>query len=186
MTDADQKYVSRAGAKLEHALEAFGIDVAGKVCADLGANKGGFTDCMLSRGALKVYAVETGYGVLEWKLRSDPRVVVMERTNALHVSLPETPTFISIDVSWTPQRLIVPHALELLAEGGDIVSLLKPHYEAPKEIRGGALAPEKAEEVAHGVKAGLESAGVNVAGMTLSPVAGEKAGNREYLLWIRH
>src|SRR5512134_3893078 len=99
-------YVTRAGHKLAAALDAFGINVAGLVCADLGSNTGGFVDCLLQRGAAKVYAVDTGYGVLEYKLRKDPRVVVMERTNAMHVKLPELVAFVSIDVAWTKQKHI--------------------------------------------------------------------------------
>src|SRR5678809_598758 len=99
-------FVSRAGLKLEHALHHFGIDAQGFTCADLGSNTGGFVDCLLQRGAAKVYAVDTGYGVLEWKLRKDPRVVVMERTNAMHVVLPEPVEVVTIDVAWTKQRHI--------------------------------------------------------------------------------
>jgi 23S rRNA (cytidine1920-2'-O)/16S rRNA (cytidine1409-2'-O)-methyltransferase len=101
-------FVSRAGLKLDHALTAFAVDVTGLVCADLGCNAGGFTDCLLQRGAAKVYAVDTGYGALDWKLRKDPRVVVMERTNAMHVTLPEPVGFVCIDVAWTRQRRILP------------------------------------------------------------------------------
>jgi 23S rRNA (cytidine1920-2'-O)/16S rRNA (cytidine1409-2'-O)-methyltransferase len=126
------EFVSRAGLKLDHALEVFGMAVAGLICADLGCNAGGFTDCLLQRGATRVYAVDTGYGALEWKLRKDPRVVVMERTNAMHVVLPEKVAFICIDVAWTKQRNILPAAVKLLAEGGEIVTLIKPHYEAPR------------------------------------------------------
>src|SRR5690242_644761 len=102
------RFVSRAGEKLDHALTTFKVDVKGWVCADFGANAGGFTDCLLSRCAAKVYAIDTGYGALEWKLRTDPRVVVMERTNAMHVELPEQVDLVTIDVAWTKQRLILP------------------------------------------------------------------------------
>src|SRR5881296_3349699 len=140
-------FVSRAGQKLEHALVHFQIDVADKVCADLGSNVGGFVDCLLQRGAKKVYAVDTGYGALEWKLRKDPRVVVMERTNAMHVTLPEPVGFISIDVAWTRQRNILPAAGRLLAADGRVVSLIKPHYEAaPATLRKGILPPEHLAE----------------------------------------
>src|SRR5437588_11102724 len=104
------EFVSRAGQKLEHALVNFGIDVSGLTCADLGSNVGGFVDCLLQRGAAKVYAIEKGYGVLEWKLRKDPRVIVMERTNAMHVVLPEPVALVTIDVAWTRQRNILPAA----------------------------------------------------------------------------
>src|SRR5438132_3276476 len=101
-------FVSRAGQKLEHALNHFRIDVAACTCADLGSNTGGFVDCLLQRGAAKVYAIDTGYGALEWKLRTDPRVIVMERTNAMHAELPEKVARITIDVAWTKQKHILP------------------------------------------------------------------------------
>src|SRR3954467_13549113 len=123
-------FVSRAGRKLEHALASYAIDVSGLICADLGCSTGGFTDCLLQRGAAKVYAVETGYGVLDWKLRKDPRVVVMERTNAMHVTLPEPVAFITIDVAWTRQKHILPAARRLISDGGRVVALVKPHYES--------------------------------------------------------
>src|SRR5262245_61086156 len=123
-------FVSRAGQKLEHALVAFALDVSGKVCADLGCSTGGFTDCLLQRGAARVYAIDTGYGVIDWKLRKDSRVAVMERTNAMHVKLPEPVDLITIDVGWTKQKHILPAAVRLLKSPGQIVTLIKPHYEA--------------------------------------------------------
>src|SRR5690349_10406174 len=123
-------FVSRAGLKLDHALAVFGIDVADLICCDFGSNTGGFVDCLLQRGAAKVYAVDTGYGVLEWKLRKDPRVVVMERTNAMHVTLPEPVALVTIDVAWTKQRNILPSARRILTPAGRVVTLIKPHYEA--------------------------------------------------------
>src|SRR3954469_9667302 len=104
------EFVSRAGQKLEHALATFAVDVSGRICADLGSNTGGFVDCLLQRGAAKVYAIDTGYGALDWRLRKDPRVVVMERTNAMHAELPEKVSRISIDVAWTKQKHILPAA----------------------------------------------------------------------------
>src|SRR5437870_2103753 len=128
------KFVSRAGQKLDHALTTFAIDVTGKICADLGCSTGGFVDCLLQRGAKKVYAIDTGYGVLDWKLRNDPRVVVMERTNAMHVQLPEVVQIVTIDVAWTKQKHILPNAARLLAADGIVMTLIKPHYEAPAEL----------------------------------------------------
>src|SRR6476660_1813424 len=110
-------FVSRAGQKLDHALTTFNLDVTHLTCADLGSNVGGFVDCLLQRGAAKVYAVEKGYGVLEYRLRKDPRVVVMERTNAMHVELPERVSLVTIDVAWTRQRNILPAAKRLLLPG---------------------------------------------------------------------
>ena len=103
-------YASRAGEKLEHALKSFGISVLGYVCADFGSSTGGFVDCLLQAGAKKVYAIETGYGVLDWKLRNDQRVIVMEKTNAMHVELPEKIDLITIDTSWTKLEKIIPNA----------------------------------------------------------------------------
>jgi 23S rRNA (cytidine1920-2'-O)/16S rRNA (cytidine1409-2'-O)-methyltransferase len=181
-----EKFVSRAGEKLEHALEQFKISVAGKICADFGASTGGFTDCMLQRGVEKVYAIETGYGTLDWKLRNDKRVVVMERTNALHAELPEMMDFISIDVSWTPQKLILPQAMKYLKDSGEIVSLLKPHYEARKEwLKQGKIKEEFIDSVIEKVKADLKELGIEIKEIIKSPIAGKKGGNPQFLLWIK-
>jgi 23S rRNA (cytidine1920-2'-O)/16S rRNA (cytidine1409-2'-O)-methyltransferase len=122
MEFSEPKFVSRAGQKLSAALDRFGVDPKGLICADLGSNVGGFTDCLLQRGATKVFAVETGYGVLDYKLRKDSRVVVMERVNALHVTLPELMDLVVIDLGWTPQKHILPHARELIKAEGRIIS----------------------------------------------------------------
>jgi len=178
-------YVSRGGDKLAFALDTFAEDPAGRVCADLGCSTGGFTDVLLQRGAARVYAVDTGYGVLDWKLRSDDRVVVMERTNALHVELPEPCGLVVIDAGWTRQERIVPRALELLAPGGVIVSLLKPHYEAPRDwLEKGRLPEARHPEVLAAVLDALRTLDLDVGEPALSPVRGGKGGNREYLLRI--
>lgn len=179
-------FVSRAGEKLEAAMAAFGIEVAGAVCADLGCNVGGFTDCLLRRGAARVYAVDTGYGVLEYKLRKDPRVVVLERTNAMHVELPEKAALVVIDVAWTKQAKILPAAGRLLGPGGGgaVVSLIKPHYEAPKAwLRQGILPAERLPEVIETVKADLAAAGFELRGLIDSPIKGT-GGNAEMLAWL--
>jgi 23S rRNA (cytidine1920-2'-O)/16S rRNA (cytidine1409-2'-O)-methyltransferase len=179
------EFVSRAGQKLEHAMAEFGIDAGGKVCADLGCNAGGFTDCLLQRGAAKVYAVDTGYGALEYKLRRDPRVVTMERTNAMHVSLPEPVGLVVIDVAWTKQKHILPNARKLLGAGGEVVTLLKPHYEAEKsQLKMGVLREEELPGVVERVKGEMTAAGFEVLGMTTSPIKGAK-GNVEMLAWLR-
>lgn len=179
-------FVSRAGQKLEFALQHFRIDVADLVCADLGCHSGGFTDCMLQRGAKKVYAVDTGYGVLEWKLRQDSKVEVMERTNALHVEFPEKMDFISIDVGWTPQRLVVPHALSLLKDKGNIVSLLKTHYEAEKDwMDRGTVKAEFVEATVEKVTNELAELGITIKDIVESPITGKRGANKEYLLWIQ-
>jgi 23S rRNA (cytidine1920-2'-O)/16S rRNA (cytidine1409-2'-O)-methyltransferase len=178
-------FVSRAGQKLEHALVEFGIDVAGLVCADLGCSTGGFTDCMLQRGAAKVYAVDTGYGVLDWKLRKDPRVVVMERTNAMHLEIPEPVDLVTIDVAWTKQRHILPAARRILKPDGRIVTLIKPHYEAEASmLRKGILLTEHLESVMSSVSADIEASGFAILGITESPIKGAK-GNTEMLAHLR-
>ncbi len=174
-------YVSRAGAKLHAALAEFEIDPAGYTCADLGCNTGGFTDCLLKFGAKKIYAIDTGYGVLEWKLRKDERVVVMERTNALHVELPESVDLVVIDVAWTRQHLILQAAKRLLSSGGRIVSLIKPHYEAERsQLNKGVLSPEDAPRILQSVFDRLAEANFVPTATTQSPIVGRK-GNLEYL-----
>jgi 23S rRNA (cytidine1920-2'-O)/16S rRNA (cytidine1409-2'-O)-methyltransferase len=178
-------FVSRAGQKLEHALQTFGLDVADLVCADLGSNAGGFVDCLLQRGAVKVYAIDTGYGVLEWKLRKDPRVVVMERTNAMHVALPEPVAVVTIDVAWTKQRHILPAARRLLSPDGFVVALIKPHYEAdPAQLKKGVLPEEDVEGVVNAVRADVVAAGFTLVRTVRSPVKGAK-GNAEVLAELR-
>jgi 23S rRNA (cytidine1920-2'-O)/16S rRNA (cytidine1409-2'-O)-methyltransferase len=174
-------FVSRAGQKLDHALTTFGIDASAKICADLGCSTGGFTDCLLQRGAVKVYAVDTGYGVLEWKLRNDPRVVVMERTNAMHVKIPEAVDLVTIDVGWTRQRNILPSAQRILKPGGRVITLVKPHYEAdPSLLRNGILPEEHLEQVVETVKQDVESSGWKWIASVLSPIKGT-GGNAEVL-----
>ncbi|OGG37804.1 hypothetical protein A2110_01805 [Candidatus Jorgensenbacteria bacterium GWA1_54_12] len=179
-------YASRAGEKLEHALNTFNVKVDGFVCADFGSSTGGFVDCLLQAGAQKVYAVETGYGVLDWKLRNDERVIVMERKNAMHVELPEKADLITIDTSWTRLENIIPNALKNLKEKGQIIALVKPHYEAhPKMLRKGKLLDEFMPEVLNGVKDTLKELGVEVLNETESPVLGVKGKNKEYLFYLR-
>jgi len=175
------RFVSRGGEKLQFALEQFEIKVKNKICADFGCSTGGFTDCLLQRGARKVYAVDTAYGELDWKLRNDPRVVVMERTNAMHVELPEKMEVIVIDVGWTKQEKIIPNALANLKDGGVILSLIKPHYEAGKN----KLEEDELKKVLARVKGEIEEAGGVVRRITESPIAGGRAGNREWLVKIR-
>lgn len=177
-----QPYVSRAGHKLAHALTTFGVSPSGWVCADLGASTGGFTDCLLRAGAARVYAVERGYGVLAYALRGDPRVVVMERTDALHVTLPEPVRLVTIDAGWTRQQLILPAARRLLSPDGRILSLVKPHYEAPPDkIVEGVLPHDLVSEVLWPVRAMLPALGLRLMAECESPIHGQ-AGNRE-MLW---
>jgi 23S rRNA (cytidine1920-2'-O)/16S rRNA (cytidine1409-2'-O)-methyltransferase len=174
-------FVSRAGEKLDHALTSFALDVQRLICADLGCNTGGFVDCLLQRGASKVYAIDTGYGVLDWKLRKDTRVVVMERTNAMHVTLPEKMDLVTIDVAWTKQKYILPSAQQLLTSGGAVVTLIKPHYEAnPKLLRKGILPEDQLPAVLESVKSDIRDAGFQLLNLTPSPIKGAK-GNTEFL-----
>ena len=182
----NNKFVSRAGQKLEHALSEFNIPIQGKTCIDFGCSTGGFTDCLLKRGAEKVYAIDTSYGTLDWNLRNDPKVIVMERTNALYVEIPEKADFISIDVNWTKQDLILPVALKFLTEKGDIVSLLKTHYEAEKSwLKEGRVMEEFLPNVIEKVKENISKLKLDIKGLIKSPLTGQKGGNTEYLLWIK-
>lgn len=178
-------FVSRAGQKLEHALTTFETDVTASVCADLGCNVGGFVDCLLKRGAAKVYAVDTGYGVLDYRLRKDARVIVMERTNAMHVTLQEIVSLVTIDVAWTKQRHILPAARKLIGTDGRVITLIKPHYEADASmLRGGVLQTSELDAVIEQVVADIRQAGFNVLASTLSPIKGAK-GNTELLALLQ-
>lgn len=180
----DKPYVTRAGLKLAAALDAFALDPNGMTCADFGSNVGGFVDCLLRRGAARVYAIDTGYGVLAWALRKHERVTVMERTNAMHVTLPEPIDLVTIDVAWTPQDKILPNAARQLRPGGRIVTLVKPHYEADKSLlKAGVLSPEDAKLVLNQTVTRIEQAGLQVLGTVESPIVGNK-GNTEFLALI--
>lgn len=175
-------YVSRGGEKLAAALEHFRIDVRRYVCADLGSHVGGFVDCLLRRGAARVYSVDTAYGTLAWKLRRDPRVVVFERTNAMHVRLPEPVDLVTIDVGWTPQSKILPNTAEMLRPGGQVVALIKPHYEAPRDwLESGVLPDDKVDEVFASVLEQVASMDWDVVDTVASPLRGQ-AGNQEFLV----
>ena len=181
--DAPQKLVSRAGAKLEHALEEFKLDVTGLRCADFGCNVGGFTDCLLQRGARHVVAIDTGYGALAWKLRQDPRVETRERTNALHAEAPAGGVdLVVLDLAWTPQRLAIPAALKWLAPGGRIITLIKPHYELRDEEKAwldrGFLPHERVPGVVTRVEAEMPALGAKVLGSTQSPLVGGKTSKK--------
>jgi len=178
-------YVSRGGLKLEAALDAFKIDVSGKVAADVGASTGGFTDCLLQRGARRVYAIDVGYGQLAWKLRHDPRVVVMERTNIRYLeSLPEPVDIATIDVSFISLRLVVPSVLRLLKPRADIVALIKPQFEAGREQvgKGGVVRdPAVHREVLLGLLGFAAQKGLSTRGLIPSPLLGP-AGNVEFFV----
>ena len=180
------KYVSRGGLKLEKAMASFPIDLHGTVCGDIGASTGGFTDCMLQNGARKVYAVDVGYGQLAWSLRSDERVVCMERTNArylTHEQIPEELDFASVDVSFISLKLILPPLCGLLRQGGHVACLVKPQFEAGKEKvgkKGVVREPETHKEVLDNFVALAGELGFTILGLTFSPVKGPE-GNIEFL-----
>ena len=183
--DTPRRYVSRAGEKLRHALDAFGIDPTNLDCADLGSNVGGFVDCLLQAGAARVFAVERGYGVVDYRLRTDPRVTVMERTDARLVTLPSQVDLVTIDAGWTRQREIVPAALRNLKPAGRIISLIKPHYEAPPEfLKDGVVPDEAVDDVLIAVRDSLGDLDprVKIVVETRSPIRGQ-GGNPEFL-WL--
>jgi 23S rRNA (cytidine1920-2'-O)/16S rRNA (cytidine1409-2'-O)-methyltransferase len=190
MSDA---FVSRGGEKLAHALGHFSVDPAAWVCADLGASTGGFTDCLLKAGAARVFSVDTGYGILAWTLRNDERVVVMERSNALHTDPPpevgDGVDLVVIDLGWTRQKHALPAARRWLREGGRVISLIKPHYEQEQRGRGrrGILADDEAEVIVKRVVGEIVESGWSVCGLVESPIRGGKKaskGNREWLVLL--
>lgn len=187
---ATLQYVSRGGLKLEKAMQTFPLTLEGKICADIGASTGGFTDCMLQNGAKKVYAVDVGYGQLDWKLRNDPRVVCMERTNArylTHEKIPEELDFASIDVSFISLKLIFPALYGLLREGGEIACLIKPQFEAGREKvgkKGVVRDPTVHLEVLEHFLIHAKENNFTVLGITYSPIRGPE-GNIEYLGFLR-
>lgn len=184
------KYVSRGGLKLEKAMEVFPVSLGGLVCMDIGASTGGFTDCMLQNGAKKVYAVDVGYGQLAWSLRSDERVVVMERTNIRYVTrenVPDELDFISVDVSFISLKLVLPVAYALLIDGGEMVCLVKPQFEAGRGSVGKkGVVRDKAVHlsVLHDVARFAFENGFSVLGLDFSPVKGPE-GNIEYLMYLK-
>ena len=183
-------YVSRGGLKLEKALDTFAIDPAGLVCIDCGASTGGFTDCLLQRGARHVYAVDVGYGQLAWSLRTDARVTVMERTNARNLApdmFPERMDMAVMDMSFISLRLVLPAVRALLQAEGQAVCLVKPQFEAGREKvgkKGVVRDPAVHQEVLEDFIAEAMSQGFAVAGLTFSPVRGPE-GNIEYLAWLK-
>ena len=185
----DIPYVSRGGLKLAKAMETFGLSLAGKTAADIGASTGGFTDCMLQNGAVKVYAIDVGYGQLAWKLRTDERVVNMERTNIRNVTVEmlEGPIdFASIDVAFISLTKVLPVAYELLKDEGEIAALIKPQFEAGKDKvgkKGVVRDPAVHLEVVENIVAFSRDLGFAVRGLTFSPVKGPE-GNIEYLVWL--
>lgn len=182
---ASDKFVSRGGEKLQAAIENWKLKIENLVCLDVGSSTGGFVDCLLQNGASKVYALDTSYGELAWKLRNDPRVVVMERTNILHLqTLPQPVDMITIDAGWTKLELVLPVVRNFLKDGGIIVALLKPHYEGgQKNLVKGVVPEDLVEEIKIRTIKNIENLQFKVDGVMDSPILGG-AGNKEYLLKI--
>jgi 23S rRNA (cytidine1920-2'-O)/16S rRNA (cytidine1409-2'-O)-methyltransferase len=181
-------YVSRGGTKLAAALDAFGVDVTGWVVADVGASTGGFTDCLLQRGATRVYAIDVGYGQLAWKLQQDARVVVMDRTNARHLTaLAEPVALATLDTSFISLKLIIPVVTGWLQEGGHIVALIKPQFEAdPSQVEAGGVIRDPAVHTAvlQDLASWAAARDIGLLGLIRSPITGP-AGNAEFLAhWV--
>lgn len=182
-------YVSRGGLKLEKAMREFNLDLKDKVCMDVGASTGGFTDCMLKNGATKVFAIDVGYGQMAWELRTDPRVVCMERTNIRYVKeedLGERADFSSIDVSFISLRLVLPVVWELLKDDGEVVALIKPQFEAGREKvgkKGVVRDPKVHKEVIERITGFAIEKGFKLKGLSFSPIKGPE-GNIEYLAYL--
>jgi len=191
--DSGPRFVSRGGEKLDAALEDFAIDVTGRVCADVGASTGGFTDCLLQRGAAKVYAIDVGKGILHWRLRNDRRVAVMEETNARYVeSLPEPVSLVTVDASFISLKILLPVVKKWLSrshagEVAGVVALIKPQFEAGKKdvARGDGVIrdPEIHKQVLLDVLGFAQQEGFQVRGLIKSPLLGPK-GNAEFLVWL--
>ncbi len=186
---AKPRFVSRGGDKLDAALSAFSLNVEGRICADVGASTGGFTDCLLKRNAAKVYAIDVGYGQIDYRLRQDARVVVMEQTNARYVeNLPEPVSFVAIDASFISLRLLLPVVKNWLTAEAEIVPLIKPQFEAGRQDvgKGGVVkSPEVHRRVLLEVLTAAQSMGFTVAGLIRSPLKGP-AGNIEFLAWLQY
>jgi 23S rRNA (cytidine1920-2'-O)/16S rRNA (cytidine1409-2'-O)-methyltransferase len=183
-------YVSRGGVKLEKALREFGVDVEDKFVLDVGASTGGFTHCLLTFGARQVFAVDVGYGQLDWKLRNDPRVVVLEKRNIRFLEpekLPQPPQLATIDVSFISLRLVLPKVRDLLAPRGEVVALIKPQFEVGKGKvgKGGVVRdPEEHARVIEEIKAAAVAFGFEALGVVESPLLGPK-GNKEFFIYLR-
>src|SRR3989344_90136 len=183
---ASDKFVSRGGEKLQAAIKNWKLEIGNLTCLDVGSSTGGFVDCLLQNGAAKVYAVDTAYGELAWKLRNDPGVVVMERTNILHLeTLPELVNLITIDAGWTKLELILPVVKKFLKPDGIIIALLKPHYEAnKKDLIKGILPVEIAEKVKVKVLLEIRNLKLEIINVMDSPILGG-AGNIEFLIYLK-
>ena len=190
LREPDHPYVGRGGLKLAHALDAFSIAVSGREALDIGASTGGFTDCLLQRGARRVYAVDVGYGQLDWRLRRDPRIVVLERRNIRHLdrsSVPERVDLAVIDVSFISLTIVLPCVMRFLAEEASVIALVKPQFEVGRgRVGRGGIVRDDAQRraVTDKVLARAAGLGLRCLGVLDSPVPGQK-GNREVLVGLR-
>jgi 23S rRNA (cytidine1920-2'-O)/16S rRNA (cytidine1409-2'-O)-methyltransferase len=187
LVDSGPRYVSRGGIKLQNALEALGIDVSGRDCLDVGASTGGFTDCLLQRGAARVSAVDVAYGQLDLRLREDPRVTVIERLNARAIEpgdLPFAPSLATLDVSFISLRKVLPAVARCLASGGEVLAMVKPQFELGRERVGRGVVRDAADrrEAILGVARAAEELGLPMRGFAPSGLPGPK-GNRETFVW---
>ncbi len=186
----DIPYVSRGGLKLEAAIRHFNISMKEKIAMDVGSSTGGFTDCMLQNGAKRVYCIDVGYGQLAWKLRQDPRIVLIERTNIRYLErerIPDEIDIATIDVSFISLAKVIPNVLEFLKEDGEIIALIKPQFEVGKgEVGKGGVVRDEAKRLkaVDRVKENLESLGLQTIGVMQSPIPGQK-GNIEYLIYMK-
>ena len=183
----DQQFVSRGGLKLQKAIENWQLKIENWVVLDVGSSTGGFVDCLLQNGAAKVYALDTAYGELAWKLRNDPKVIVMERTNILHLNdLPEKVDMVTIDASWTKLELILPVIQKFQKENGIIVALLKPHYEIgdKRKLVKGVVPEELVDEIKDNVLEKMKHLGFTVEDVIDSPILGG-GGNKEFLVLLK-
>ncbi len=186
ITGDDNPFVSRGGLKLAHALKTFKIDVNGRVCMDTGASTGGFTDCMLQNGAKRVYAIDVGYGQLDWKLRNDKRVINIERTNIRYMSrdhIPEPVDFGTVDTSFISLRLVIPAVQKFFRSNAQVVALVKPQFEVGRQNvgkNGVVRDPALHRQVIRDLKGFFREIGINTAGVIRSPIRGAK-GNVEFL-----
>jgi 23S rRNA (cytidine1920-2'-O)/16S rRNA (cytidine1409-2'-O)-methyltransferase len=183
------RFVSRGGEKLEAGLHAFGLVVTGRVCADVGASTGGFTDCLLHHGAVRVYAIDVGHGILDWKLRQDTRVIVMEETNARHINhLPEQVNLVTIDASFISLKVLLPVVRDWLSFAGEVIALIKPQFEVGRAQAAHARGVIRDAKIHRSVLLNIlnfsQKVGYDTCGLIRSPLLGPK-GNSEFLAYLR-
>jgi 23S rRNA (cytidine1920-2'-O)/16S rRNA (cytidine1409-2'-O)-methyltransferase len=182
----EEVFVSRAGKKLSFAISEFKLSAKGLVCADFGCNLGGFTDCLLQKDAKKIYSVDTSKNCLEWKLRNNPKIIVLEQTNAMHVELPEKVDLIVSDVAWTKQEKILPSISNNLKKNGLAITLIKPHYESKREeLCKGRVKDASMVDILERTKVKFTENNFDLLGLVKSPIEGRSGKNTEYLALLK-